>query len=298
MEKLGSFEIGRGMRQGCLLAPYLFLLVGEALRVATCTALQAGDLSGILLPDGLTQQTLLQYADDTTYSLAGVECNIHSVTSLLSCFGTTTGLVYNPHKSVTYWFGVGAPPTWLQVFGCQVAVENHLSKLLGTPFGISLATQDIDGFLHQKILKKFTYWRKQFLSLPGRRVIINSILLSTLWFFIQIWTGSNLVIKKIRASLRDFLWSGANGTPIARVSWEDYCAAHDQWGLSFIDPEEALAALTSKWILRAFEPGGSALHILLRARIGQICPTSVGTWPPSLQWTLSFRFTTPRGSSI
>jgi hypothetical protein len=58
-------------------------------------------------------------------------------------------------------------------------------------------------------------------------VVVNSILLSTLWFFIQIWVGSDLVIKVIRASLRDFLWSGTDDTPIAYVSWEDCCAARN-----------------------------------------------------------------------
>jgi hypothetical protein len=126
-ECIDSFEIRRDLRQGCPLVPYFFLLVGEALHAATRAAIQAGDHLGILLPDRLTQQTLSPYADDTTYSLAGMESNIHTITNLLSCFQIAAGLVYNPQKSVTYWIGHGAPPPWLQVFECQVAVENQLS---------------------------------------------------------------------------------------------------------------------------------------------------------------------------
>jgi hypothetical protein len=242
-EITASFEIRRGVRQGCPLAPYLFLLIGEILHLATCIAIQAGELYGILLPDRQTQQTLLQYADDTTYSLAGVERNIHTITSLLTCFGQATGLVYNPCKSVTYWFGEGIPPAWLQVFGCQVAVENQLSKLLGTPFGQSLSMTDISDILHHKITKKLSYWGRQFLSLAGRRLIVNSILLSTLWFFIQLWVGSDSVLKKIHTSLQEFLWLGADGTPIARMNWNDCCAGRDQGGLGLIDPEEALVGI-------------------------------------------------------
>jgi hypothetical protein len=46
---------------------------------------------------------------------------------------------------------------WLQIFGCQVAVECNLSKLLGMPFGMSLDITDVDNFLLQKIQKKLKY---------------------------------------------------------------------------------------------------------------------------------------------
>jgi hypothetical protein len=62
--------------------------------------------------------------------------------------------VYNPLKNVVYWFGTSPPLPWLLVLGCQVAVERNLSKLLGTPFGLSLDVSDIDKFLFQKIQKK------------------------------------------------------------------------------------------------------------------------------------------------
>jgi hypothetical protein len=105
------FPIQRGVRQGCPLAPYLFLLVAEALHSATRAAVADGSLSGITLPDGVTQQTLLQYPDDTPFSLQGIERNLQMVSTLLSKFGEASGLVYNPRKSVVYWFGEGlAPP--------------------------------------------------------------------------------------------------------------------------------------------------------------------------------------------
>jgi hypothetical protein len=297
-EPTESFEICRRVRQGCPLAPYLFLLVGETLHAATRAAVAASTLSGIMLPDGVTQQTLLQYADDTTFTLAGEEHNLLAISSLLQDFGYATGLVYNPQKSVLYWFSQDAPPGWLQTFGCQIARTRDLSKPLGTPFGLSLKTDDVDSFLQDKITKKLSYWNSQFLSLAARRVIVNSILLSTLWFFIHIWAGSDSIIQKIRASLRDYLWSGTEGHAIARVGWDDCCAVKEVGGLNLIDPEEALVALSSKWVLRVLEPGTSALHTLLRYRLGKLRPSRSGTWPPSLQWALTFKFTAPRGTRI
>ena len=145
------------MREGYLLVPYLFLLIMETLHSAIRAAVVAGTLSRITLPHGITQQTLLQYADDTMFSLVSIEQNIHNISSLVKEFGLATGLVYNPHKSLVYWFGPLASPRWINTFDCQVAQTQDLSRLLGTPFGISLHTDDVDTFLQQKLAKKLIY---------------------------------------------------------------------------------------------------------------------------------------------
>ena len=64
-----DFPIRRGVRQGCPIAPYLFLLVAEALAIVTHSEVAAGRLRGITLPGGSNQQVLAQFADDTTYSI-------------------------------------------------------------------------------------------------------------------------------------------------------------------------------------------------------------------------------------
>jgi hypothetical protein len=83
-EIIESFVIERGMRQGCPLIPYLFLIVAEALHSATRAAAARGQLSGITLPDGATQQLMLQNANDTSYTLAGLQPNLDHLSTLLS----------------------------------------------------------------------------------------------------------------------------------------------------------------------------------------------------------------------
>ena len=67
------------------------------------------------------------------------------------------------------------------------AEKDNLSKLLGTSFGLNLNTPDVDQFLYHKISKKLKYWSSMKLSLAGRVIICNHVLLSTLWFFITMW---------------------------------------------------------------------------------------------------------------
>ena len=105
-----------------------------------------------------------------------------------------------------------------------------MSKLLGTPFGLNLSTQDVDSFLFNKISKKLDYWSTMRLSLAGRIVICNQVLLSTLWFFVTVWGGSNKILKKIRGAIRNYLWSGKEQLIRTRVSWKECCLKKKRWG--------------------------------------------------------------------
>lgn len=139
-----KFPIHHGVRQGCILASYLFLLVAEALSTVVNQAMTAGRLRGITLSDGSTQQTFFQFADDTSLSLRGHVRNLREASTILQDFGDATRLILNNKECSLYWFASYTPQSWLTVFGCRIAPSNTLSKLLGTPFGISLATTDVD----------------------------------------------------------------------------------------------------------------------------------------------------------
>lgn len=67
-----AFDIERGVRQGCPLAPYLFFIVAEVLNTIFKRNAKLGLIRGIQLPCD-RQQILLQYADDTSLILRGEE---------------------------------------------------------------------------------------------------------------------------------------------------------------------------------------------------------------------------------
>lgn len=84
-------------------------------------------------------------------------------------------------------------------------------------FGRNLHIHDVDQFLIKKIPKEFEYWSTMKFSLAGRVVIVNQVLLSTLWFFINVWGDLGKVLKKIRNNLRNYLWLARNKELILRL---------------------------------------------------------------------------------
>ena len=147
-----------------------------------------------------------------------------------------------------------------------------MSKLLGTLFGLNLNTPDVDKFLYNKISKKLDYWSTMKLSLGGRIVICNQVLLSTLWFFITVWGGSNKILNKIRGAIRNYLWSGKEQRSRTRVSWRECCLKKKLGGLGLMDLETAKISLLCKWIVKAMETGESNLQLMLRYRLARFNP--------------------------
>lgn len=49
------------------------------------------------------------------------------------------------------------------------------------------------------------------LSLVGRRLIVNQVLASTLWFLVKVWAGMWKAIRSIKGIMRDYLWEGQLG---------------------------------------------------------------------------------------
>ena len=94
------FQLGRGVRQGCPLSPYLFILCVEIL----ASAIRNNDgIKGICISD--SECKLSQYADDTTLILDGSDNSVNTSLKLLDSFAELSGLNVNYEKTEALWIG-------------------------------------------------------------------------------------------------------------------------------------------------------------------------------------------------
>jgi len=78
-----ALPLERGVRQGCPLALYLFLLIEEALHITTTEEQRLGKIQSIRLPKCEFYQLITQHADDTSLSIRGQEQDLKNTISLL-----------------------------------------------------------------------------------------------------------------------------------------------------------------------------------------------------------------------
>ena len=247
---------------------------------------RVGRVQGISLPFKGRQQIIAQYADDTSFTLLGVEEKVRCLIYLLEMFCLASGLVLNWTKSSRYWKqkgGIDQPPS-TDMLGITWADEEGVSKLLGAPFDLSLATKDVDSFLLDKLSKKLMHWSTTKLNPTRRSIVANSVLLSSTFFFLSICGGSKKGVKKIKSAIMNYVAGGKLQRARIRVSWQQCCQAKSMGGVNLINPEDAVAALMSKWVIKALEPSDSNLHLFLRYRLSQYQPYTSGRWTQSLEY--------------
>jgi hypothetical protein len=280
--------------------PLPFLIVGEVLNLTLKKEVADDRIRGIRLPGVQEDQVIGQYADDTNLTLRAEEQSVINTVASLTRFSGASGLTINWEKTLAYYWrrGFRLRPAWLDQLGWQWAEENEISKLLGTPFGLTLSASSVDQFLLTRTDKQLQYWSNTRINRTGRAVISNAILIGAALFFLSIWGGTQAGVKKLVAKARNYLWAGSAQPARARVAWDVVCLPRQDGGLNMINPKHMVIALMSKWIINACEPGSSKFKALLRHRLEQCQPHARGTWNGSLQWFTRPNFRASSGSRM
>ena len=96
----GFFNLERGVRQGCPLSPYIFILFAEVLANAIRKNTK---IKGIKINE--KECKISQYADDTAIFLDGSKNALQESLETLDSFGKISGLKINNFKTEVLWIG-------------------------------------------------------------------------------------------------------------------------------------------------------------------------------------------------
>ena len=261
----------RGIRQGCPLAPLLFILAVDALTVCTLQVCLRGALTGFQLaslPDGIS---LLQYANDTTFFIQGSMAATQTLSIMMDIFSDFSGLRLNRAKSIFVEFGLSEEEMsgYSQILATPIRVLPI--RYLGVPLlDHRLWIQDWQP-IFEKVETRLGGWRACLLSRGGRLILLKAVLAAIPIYYMSIFTMSAGERRRLEKIMQRFLWRGsqpdeARGT--ALVAWSTVCRPVTQGGLGIRHLQHTNMTFLTKWVRRMMQPSNNLVTVVLRDGYG------------------------------
>lgn len=166
-----------GLRQGCPLSPYLFILCFDSLSRALKNAAEEGYIEGIRCGPGCPPVTHLLYAEDCLLTVRATKTNCLNLKQIVYEYCVQSGQAVNFCKSMLRFSPAvnrRRQANMASILG--ISINKGTWIYLGTPIsGRRLRASDF-GFHVEKINRRLAGWKSSSLSMAGRLVLAQSVL--------------------------------------------------------------------------------------------------------------------------
>ena len=171
------FRSGRGLKQGCPLAPSLFLIVVEGLSRYILKAQISGAFQGISLGNNIILSHIL-FVDDIILVTDGYEQSLSTLYEFLMVFCKASGMIINEDKSSFYFSGLEESEliSIRNIFSFNVEKIELGVKYLGfhlKPYRYLLKDWD---WLITKVEKRIKNWSFRWLSKGVKLILVKAVL--------------------------------------------------------------------------------------------------------------------------
>ncbi|GJU52720.1 RNA-directed DNA polymerase, eukaryota [Tanacetum coccineum] len=263
-----EFHLYRGLKQGDLLAPFLFLLIIESLHLSFSRAVEAGIFKGYKI-DPSTTLSHLFYADDAVFIGEWSHSNLKGIMNILRCFSLLSGMSINIQKS--HLLGVGIPDNCVaeaaKSIGCLIMKAPF--KYLGILVGDNMSSKKAWDETINKMKKRLSRWKLNTLSVGGRLTLLKSVLGSTPIYNMSIFKVPKSVLNYMESLRRNFFNGFQEGDrKIAWVKWSKVLASKKFGGLGVSSFFALNRALLFKWVWRYLSHDNSLWSRIISALHG------------------------------
>ncbi|XP_071727949.1 uncharacterized protein [Rutidosis leptorrhynchoides] len=243
-----EFELKRGLRQGDLLSPFLFIIVMEGLNLALNRAKEANFSRGIYVGSNNIHISHLFYADDVVILSYWNIHVLNRILLILEVFYLASGLRINVNKS--HIFGICVDIDEVNSFALSSGARagTFPTKYLGIPIGANMKLCKNWDPLVEKFRSKLASWKASLISSGGRLPLIKSVMGSLGIYFMSMFKCPEKVLKLLKSIRTRFFWGGNNSIKkTSWVKWDKILAPFERGGLNVGSLKAFNIALILKW---------------------------------------------------
>ena len=229
------FPVTRGVREGCILSPLLYVLVMESLACAVRADIR---IDGFPLPGGNNVVKILQYADDTS-SLVVSNASLRALFGLFAKYARASGACLNQGKCCGLLLG-----SWRNRTSFPVVLKwssSHI-EVLGMRIS-SEGDQDWEPAL-RKLEEVFLSWQRRQLSYRGCALVACILGASCFWYLGSTVPVDSRLIFRINQLLFRFIWDGKGEW----FRWSSVVQPLLRGGLGVVNVASKLASLRVMWV--------------------------------------------------
>ena len=238
------FSISRSMRQGCPIASYLYILQAEPMAESIR---KNSKIKGLHIPThnqpDKIEAKISMFADDTQL-FHSTEQSIIEGFKTLDTYCKASGAQLNMHKTKGLYIGQwkNKQPILKKIKW----VENVTG--LGTVFGYNINYEEIWLKKFAKFKIKIQKWKHRDLTLEGKKLLINSYIMSSLSYLVDIYTCHipEKFLCDTKTLIRDFLWPGKTW----RIAQNSLALRKIHGGLELQDLDNFIKCKKVKWVIR------------------------------------------------
>ena len=215
----GFFGGERGLRQGCALSPYLFVIAINVLSRMLNNAAHSGSI-GFHPSCSEVNLTHLSFADDLMIFTDGAASSLRGVFDVLSAFGSLSGLLINPAKSSIFMAGRISQDFKEEVNRLGIPTESFPVRYLGLPLTTKTMTKTDYEPLVDQIRTRLLSWSSRSLSYAGHLQLIKTVIGNITNFWCSVFRLPASCMETIEGLCGAFLWSGTPNTHTkTKVAW-------------------------------------------------------------------------------
>ncbi|CAM5093650.1 unnamed protein product, partial [Natator depressus] len=204
-------SFGRGVRQGCPLSGQLY-----ALAIEPFLCLLRRRLTGLVLREPELRLVLSAYADDVLLVVQdpGDLARVEACQAIYSAASSArVNWVKSSGLAVGGWRQVSSLPPALQTIRWSAGPLLYLGVYLSATHPSPPENwQNLEGGVIERIRK----WTRllRCLSLRGRALVLNQLVLSTLWYRLNTLAPAPGFLSHLRRLILEFFWSGLHWAPV------------------------------------------------------------------------------------